>query len=95
MKNIFLIIITSLLFSGCKATVETEVSLKDMLESKTKNINGDLYVEVATCNSHEDSRKPSSSVIEARKTIPGILVTQNILNAFQKNLTHSRISVFR
>lgn len=84
MKLILSMIIVAILLTGCKATVETEVSLKDILESKTKNISGDLYVEVAACNSHEDSRKPSDSVTKARQTIPSIFAGAKYIECFSK-----------
>lgn len=82
--------------SGCKAVVETQVSLKDILESKSKEINGSLYVEVAACNSYEDSRKPSNSVVEAQETIPGIFKDAEYVECFSKNFdsfAHFRIPV--
>lgn len=84
MKKILSAIMILLALSGCKATVETEVSLKDILESKTKNINGHLYVEVAGCDSYEDSRKPSSSVIKAQQTIPSIFNDAKYIECFSK-----------
>lgn len=73
-----------MLLVGCKATVETEVGLKDILESKTKTIDGNLYVEVTGCNSYEDSRKPSDSVIEAQQTIPRIFEDAEYIECFSK-----------
>lgn len=81
--NLFVLAITILL-TGCKATVETEVSLRDILESQTKAIKGDLYVEVAGCNSHEDSRKPSNSVVKAQQTIPSIFADAKYIDCFSK-----------
>ncbi|WP_157471905.1 DUF7424 family protein [Desulfuromonas sp. DDH964] len=84
MKKISLIIITVLALSGCKATVETEVSLKDILESKTKTITGDLFVEVAGCNDYKDSRQPSSSLVKVQQTIPSIFPDAKYVECFRK-----------
>lgn len=84
MKKILSAVAILLTLSSCKATIETEVSLKDILESKTKNISGDFYVEVASCNSYEDSRKLSSSVIEAQQTIPSIFDDAKYIACFSK-----------
>ena len=84
MKKISLIIITVLALSGCKATVETEVSLKDILESKTKTIAGDLFVEVAGCNDYKDSRQPSSSLVKVQQTIPSIFQDAKYVECFRK-----------
>ncbi len=89
-----LVVVFSL--SGCKLTAETEVSLKDILESETKNIGGDLYVEVPSCNSYEDSRKPSDSVIKAQQTIPSVFKDAEYIECFSKkfdSLAHFRIPV--
>ncbi|HAU06502.1 MAG TPA: hypothetical protein DCS49_01765 [Gammaproteobacteria bacterium] len=84
MKTILSVLVITVLLGGCKATVESEVSLKDILESKTKSISGDLYVEVAGCNSHEDSRKPSNSVTKAQQTIPSIFADAKYIECFSK-----------
>jgi len=84
MKIILSMLAITALLTGCKATIESEVSLKDILESKTKAISGDLYVEVAGCNSYEDSRKPSNSVIETQQIIPSIFADAKYIECFSK-----------
>ena len=84
MKGALYLISITLLLVGCKATVETEVSLKDILESKSKFIGGSLFVEVAGCDSHEDSRKPSNSVLKAQQTIPSIFSDAKYIECFSK-----------
>ena len=71
--------------TGCKANIETELTFKDLLVSKTKAIQGDLYIEVAGCNSHEDSRKPSSSVLKIQESIPGIFYNAKYIECFSRN----------
>jgi len=94
MKKISLIIITVLALSGCKATVETEVSLKDILESKTKTIAGDLFVEVAGCNDYKDSRQPSSSLVKVQQTIPSIFPDAKYVECFRKEFdSYARFSI--
>lgn len=73
-----------LLLSGCKATVNTQVNLTDLLSSKTKTISGDLYVVVPSCNNYEDSRKPSDSLIKAQQTIPNIFTDAKYIECFSK-----------
>lgn len=70
--------------AGCKANVETTVSLSDLLESDTKIINGDLYLSVASCDSYEDSRKPSDAVVEAKKTVPAVFEGAKYVECFTK-----------
>ncbi len=65
MKKYSYVIVIFLLLIGCESNIETKVNLSD-LQSK-KIINGDLYFEVGMCGDMEDSRKPSSFVVEAQK----------------------------
>jgi hypothetical protein len=83
-KFVLSMIVITLILTGCKATVETEVSLQDILESKTKTISGDLYVEVAACNNYEDSRKPSDSVVKSQQIIPSIFADAKYIECFSK-----------
>jgi len=78
------LVVGVLLITGCKATVETEVSLTDIQQSESKLINGDLYVEVAACNSYEDSRKPSDSLVRAKQNVPSIFNGAEFVECFSK-----------
>lgn len=73
-------------FTGCKATVSTEVSLTDILESESKTIAGDLYVEVPGCDSYKDSRKPSNSVVKAQQIIPSVFADAEYVECFSEGL---------
>ncbi|BBO74444.1 hypothetical protein DSCW_18610 [Desulfosarcina widdelii] len=84
-KTISIVSVFILLFLGCETIVETEVSLQDLLNSKTKIISGDLYVEVAACASHEDSRKPSNAAVQAQQTIPIIFEGAEYIECFSKS----------
>jgi len=61
-----------LLIVGCKTTIETEVTVSDLLSSPTKQIAGALVVEVPACQDYQDSRKPSNTLIEVQKMVPTI-----------------------
>jgi len=84
MKFVLSLIVATILLTGCKATVSTEVSLKDIIEGESKAIAGDLHVEVAACNSYEDSRKPSSSIVKVQQTIPSIFADAEYIECFSK-----------
>lgn len=81
--KIFLIVPMIMIF-GCKATVETTVSLKDIFNSPSKMIAGDLYIEVPSCSSHQDSRNPSKSLLEAQESVPKIFTGANYIECFSK-----------
>lgn len=61
-----------LLVAGCKTTVETEVNISDLLSSPTKQLPGSLIVEVPACQDYQDSRQPSSTLVEVQKMVPTI-----------------------
>lgn len=70
--KIALVVLCAAMVAGCKTTVETEVSLTDLLNSPTKQLAGNLLVEVPACQSHEDSRQPSKILVDVQQTVPGI-----------------------
>ena len=72
--------------TGCKATVETEVKLSDLLSAKTKDISGNLYINVPSCTSYEDSRQESKTLIRAKSTIPQIFLGAKYIECFTKKL---------
>lgn len=88
MKSIKIISVLffALALTGCKVTVDTVVSLKELLHGKNAFISGDLYVEVASCNNYEDSRKPSSSVLKSQKIIPRVFSDSKYVECFSKNM---------
>ncbi|HDN9020181.1 TPA: hypothetical protein P2I16_004548 [Aeromonas salmonicida] len=58
---------------GCKTQLMADVNVSDLNNTNLQNGAASLLVEVASCNSYEDSRNPSSSVIEAQKTVPQLI----------------------
>ncbi len=79
-----LFISTIVLLTGCKASLEAQVNLSDLLSSKTKDITGDLYLEVTTCSSYKDSRQESSSLIKAKNTVPHVFLGAKYIECFRK-----------
>jgi len=95
-KIIILLIAVVFLLSGCKAIIELVIDLTDLTTSKTKQLTADMYAEVTGCNDYEDSRKPSNSVIEAKKTIPDIFQGAQYVECFKKrfeSFVHFKIPV--
>lgn len=70
--------------AGCKTTVETEVSLTDLLSSPTKQLAGNLLVEVPACQSHEDSRQPSKVLVDVQQAVPGIFSDAKFEECYSK-----------
>jgi len=65
-RSVLSVLAATLLLGGCKAKVETELSLNDILESETKTISSDLLVEVAACSSYEDPRRMFDGTVASR-----------------------------
>jgi|GEM_PF-645681 len=96
MKHFIIVIIGIFVLSGCDATIETQVSIKDILESKSKFIAGDLYVEVSSCHDYKDSRKPSESLLKTQNIIPTVFKDAKYIECFSKefdSLAHFSIPI--
>jgi len=96
MKKIIAILLTAFFLLGCESTIETKVNVSDLQSKKDKQVQGDLYFEVATCGDFEDSRKLSEFVVEAQKTIPYIFQGAQYVECFEKNFqsyTHFTIPI--
>jgi hypothetical protein len=96
MKKLITFLLIIFFFLGCESTIETKVNVSDLQSKKDKQIQGDLYFEVATCGDFEDSRKLSEFVVEAQKTIPYIFQGAQYVECFEKNFqsyTHFTIPI--
>lgn len=82
--KVALAVLCAVLMAGCKTTVETEVSLTDLLSSPTKQLAGNLLVEVPACQSHEDSRQPSKILVDVQQAVPGIFSDAKYEECYRK-----------
>ncbi|MNK70365.1 hypothetical protein D3C87_897830 [compost metagenome] len=78
------LVISAAMLAGCKTTVETEVNLSDLLNSSTKQLAGNLLVEVPGCQSHEDSRQPSKLLLDVQQAVPGIFSDAKYEECYRK-----------
>lgn len=83
-KILFIAIITIL--AGCKVGVRTTVPLSGLLSEGIKEINSDLFVEVASCTDFEDSRKPSKTLLNAQKTVSSTLPEAKFKECFTQKM---------
>nr|WP_241560807.1 hypothetical protein [Bordetella avium] len=81
----FVLVSVVVALAGCKATVETEVNLSDLLTAPTKQLAGNLMIEVPACQSHEDSRQPSKMLVDVQNAVPGIFSDAKYEECFRKN----------
>lgn len=82
--KVALVVLCAAMAAGCKTTVETEVSLSDLLSSPTKQLAGNLLVEVPACQSHEDSRQPSKVLVDVQQAVPGIFSDAKFEECYSK-----------
>ncbi len=79
-----LVVLTIFLLVGCNGTIESEVNVSDLLAGENKIIKSDLYVEIPSCTSYEDSRKPSKSLLEAQSNVPRVFEGAEFVESFSK-----------
>lgn len=82
--KVALAVLCAAMAAGCKTTVETEVNLSDLLSSPTKQLAGNLLVEVPGCQSHEDSRQPSKILVDVQQAVPGIFSDAKYEECYRK-----------
>jgi len=83
-SKLLIVIGVALTATGCKTSVESEVKLSELLNGPTRSISSNLYVEVAGCSDHKDSRVPSSSLIQVRELVPTIFSGSEFVECFRK-----------
>jgi len=89
-----MLVLTAALLAGCKTTVETEVKVSDLLDATSKQIAGNLLVEVPACQSHEDSRQPSKILVDVQQAVPGIFSDAKYEECFRKGFdSYARFSM--
>lgn len=84
------------LLAGCKAEVEAKITFSEIASEVTKTTSGDIYVEITSCGNHEDTRKPSESLLQAKSKIPTIFEGAYYVECFNKKLdtfAHFRIPI--
>lgn len=86
-KNILSLSIFLFLFGGCEATIVSSVKASSLLALEASVVKSQLLIEVTSCSSYEDSRKPSSSVIKAKQVIPEIFQGVEYKDCFSKEMT--------
>ncbi len=86
LKSCLAIAAATLFLAGCETSVETEVRLSDLTQKQNKVIPSNLHVEVASCNDYEDSRKPSSSLVDMQESIPTVFKGAEYIECFRQQM---------
>ena len=84
MKRVFVLTLCVLAVSACKTEIEKDVSLKTLLNEPIKTEMALLNVEISSCDSHEDSRKPSDSLIQIQQKIPAVFSQAKYKECYKK-----------
>ncbi len=66
------LIAASLLLAGCKTELEVNTNYSELKSQPLHALTALTNVEIAGCSSHEDSRKPSDSLIKIQQMIPNV-----------------------
>lgn len=85
MKLPILLVFPFIIF-GCKTQLMADVNVSNLNNTDLQSSAASLLVEVASCNSYEDSRNPSSSVIEAQKTVPQLIEDAEYQECFTQKM---------
>lgn len=73
MKKIyFALIMIAFALIGCKAHVEVETKLSNLINQPVHTEHAIISIEIPTCNSYEDSRLPSRALTDVQQKIPTI-----------------------
>lgn len=70
--------------SGCKIELGTIIPLSGLLGQELKTSTAELYVEVPSCDSYEDSRQPSQSLVDAKNQIASLFSGSEFKECFKK-----------
>ncbi|EHJ3655110.1 hypothetical protein J9T75_000245 [Salmonella enterica] len=96
MKKYIAIAVASLLLSGCKVGVETDVNTDELQSTEQKEVSADLNFEVASCSSSEDSRVESDSLLKIKSKVPTIFRNAEYVDCYTKSFdsfAHFKIPV--
>ena len=86
MKKILIGLISVALLSGCKVELAPTVNLSDVNSETAKTIQAKLAVEVMSCTDFDDSRKESSDVTDAKKTISNIFTDAKYIECYREQM---------
>ncbi|MFP3098725.1 DUF7424 family protein [Kluyvera sichuanensis] len=70
--------------SGCKIELGALIPISGLLGQEVKTSTAELYLEVPSCDSYEDSRQPSQSLIDAKNQISSLFIGSEFKECFKK-----------
>lgn len=85
MKKFLILPLCALVLTACKTEIEKDVSLSALINEPLRTETALLNVEISSCSSHEDSRKPSDSLIKIQQKIPNVFPSAKYKECYSKN----------
>ncbi len=79
-------IAASLLLVGCKSELEVNTKYSELTTQPVHTQTAVANIGIVACSSHEDSRKPSDSLIEVQQKIPGVFKGAKYKECYTKNM---------
>lgn len=86
MNKILFGLISIALLSGCKVELAPTINLSDVNSETAKIVPSKLVVEVMSCTDFNDSRKESSDVTDAKKTISSIFTNAKYVECYSEQM---------
>lgn len=86
MKKTLIGLMSIALLSGCKVELAPTVNLSDVNSETAKTVQSKLIVEVMSCTDFDDSRKESSDVTDAKKTISNIFTDAKYVECYREKM---------
>ena len=76
MKSIKMLILSAfvMVLAGCKTELLTRVNVSDLTNNAIANVPGAVRIEVPSCTHHEDSRRPSDSLVQMQEAVTGVFL---------------------
>lgn len=84
MKQLLVLLSCCVLLSACKVELSPSVNLSDLSNETPKTIKSDLTINVTACGDYQDSRKESSSLIEAKQKIAEIFSNAEYVECYKE-----------
>lgn len=85
-KSVIGLIVFGFLLGGCKTELTKTISMNKLLNTPLSTEYASLNVEVAGCNDFNDSRNPSSSLLEAQKEIPLLFENAKFVECYRNKM---------
>lgn len=86
MKKIAILLSCCFALSACKVELAPNINLSDVNSETAKTMQSKLLIEVSACNDYKDSKKESSSLIQAKQEITTVFADAKYIECYQKKM---------